>query len=374
MIDLFQPLIDDGTLVKVTDEAGGIVQFIPGLGWLNTIGDMSNTEGYYINMTTAGSISLNGSPVTYPFDIPLYNGWNIMGYPCEVSQNAITVLQPLIDAGYLVKVLSQSGGIIQDIPGLGLLNTIGTFNPGEGYYINVNTDCTLTHNDPSKSSVPAGSPEPVPATDYFAGYTANPFSPMNILIRDIHTDGFEIEDGDEIAVYDGDLEVGSAVIINGKGYHGIITRTDDPLTEMTDGFTKGNEITFKLWDKSEDILYSNIEVTHIQGDQTFNPLGTFVGDLKISDLGQGEYGLPANSFLGQNFPNPFNETTRINYGISEDADVVMSIHDVSGRTVMILKNSHQAAGKYNIEMNKASLEAGIYYYRLEVRGKQHKLQ
>ncbi len=370
MIDMFQPLIDNSTLVKISDEAGGIVQYIPGPGWLNTIGSMSNTEGYYINLTTAGSISADGTTVTYPYDIPLYTGWNIMSYPCDVSQVAITILQPLIDAGYLVKVLSESGGIIQNIPGVGWINTIVNFIPGEGYYINVNTDCTLTHSDPSKSTPTLSYPAPVNPTSFFAWHATNPFSPMNIVVRDLSTDGFKVEEGDEIAVYDGDLQVGSAVIVlDEKGYDGIIARTDDPTTEMTDGFTKGNEISFKLWDRSEDLVYSNIEVTQLYGDQQFNPLGTLSCDLKVSSLGGAEFGLQGATFLGQNFPNPYSDKTRIDYGIAEDALVTISVHDISGRAVMVLQNSHLPAGKYHVEMNKASLEAGIYYYRMEVNGK-----
>ncbi|MCK5080044.1 MAG: PKD domain-containing protein, partial [Bacteroidales bacterium] len=118
MIDIFQPLIDNSTLVKISDEAGGFVQYITGPGWMNTIGDMNNTEGYYINLSASSSISTNGTIVIYPFDIPLTTGWNIMGYPCDVSQTAMTVLQPLIDDGYLVKVIDESGGFIQYITGI----------------------------------------------------------------------------------------------------------------------------------------------------------------------------------------------------------------------------------------------------------------
>jgi hypothetical protein len=373
MIDLFQPLIDNSTLVKISDEAGGFVQYITGLGWMNTIGDMENTEGYYINLTTAGSLTTNGTLVTYPFDIPLTAGWNIMSYPCEVSQAAMPVIQPLIDAGYLVKVLSQSGGIIQFITGVGWINTITNFVPGEGYYINVNTNTTLTIADPAKSSPPQQFPEPDAPTSFFAYHTSNPFLPMNIVIRDISTDGFELEEGDEIAVFDGDLQVGSAVIsLDGKGYYGIIAGTDDPITEKSDGFSQGNEIIFKLWDKSENVVYSNINATHLSGDEGFNSLGTFFGDLKISILGSAEFGIYDGTFLGQNFPNPYNDRTRINYGIAEDAYVNISVHDVSGRTVMTLKNSYMPSGKYYIEINKASLEAGLYYYTMKLNGRNTK--
>ena len=88
-----------------------------------------------------------------------------MGYPCDTAQDAISVLQPLIDDDYLVKVLSESGGVIQYIAGVGWINTIVNFTPTEGYYINVNADCALTINEPSKSTVPQVFPEPKAPTE-----------------------------------------------------------------------------------------------------------------------------------------------------------------------------------------------------------------
>jgi hypothetical protein len=313
-------------------------------------------------------MSTTGLPVTYPYDIALTSGWNIMGYPCDVSQDAMTLLQPLITNNYLVKVLNESGGLIQFITGIGWVNTINNFDPGEGYHINVNTNTTLSLSDPGKGMEAVNMPV-TPSTQYFTSVTSNPFYPMNIVIRDIHAEGFEVEDGDEIAVYDGDLQVGSVVIsFKEKDYQNIIARTDDPLTALTDGFAVGNEVTFKLWDKSEDAVYTNIEVTSLYGDPEFVPLGTFMGDIKISSLGAGEVDFPGGTFLGQNFPNPYSDNTRIDYGIAEDAHVTISVHDISGRTVMVLHVGQMFAGKYYLEMNRSSLEAGVYYYRMKVIG------
>ena len=373
MVDIVQPLIDNSSLVKVSDESGGFVQFITGIGWMNTIGDMANTEGYYIYLTSSGNISSDGTPVSFPFDIPLTTGWNIMGYPANVSQSAMTVLQPLIDNNYLVKVINESGGLIQYVSGIGWINTIVNFEPGEGYHVNVNTNCTLTLTEPSKDSEPQAFPEPLKPTEYFAASSSNPFMPMNFVIRDIYTDGFGIEDGDEIAVFDGNIQVGSLMVSeDGNEYHILTARTDDPYTAVLDGFEEGNEFSFRYFDKSENVMYTNIEIIRAYGDDKFNPLGTFMGDLKISSLGEDEPGLPTSSYLGQNFPNPFHGQTRIDYGIAENARVIISVHDVSGRTLMLLENSDQPAGKYTINMNKASLEAGVYYYRLEVSGKDSK--
>ncbi|NQT78508.1 MAG: T9SS type A sorting domain-containing protein [Bacteroidetes bacterium] len=371
MITVVQPLIDASTLVKISDEAGGFVQYIAG-SWMNTIGNMECTEGYYINLTGNANLSTDGTEVSFPYNISLLAGWNIMGYPCDVSQDAMTVLQPLIDDSYLVKVLNESGGMIQYIVGVGWINTINTFDPGEGYYINVNTNCTHTLNDPGKGTDPYIAPQAA-LTEHFTTLTGNPFLPMNILIRDIYSDGFMVEDGDEIAVFDGGIEVGSLVIDKSTGEYQLITaRADDPITAEQDGFSEGNQLAFRYWDKSENIQYTDIQSTHLFGSKPFTKLGTSGLDLKISSLGQNENGLPLANYLGQNYPNPYTGQTTIEYGVAEDAQVVLNIYDVYGRKVKNIENMQKKAGKYLVTINGSSMEAGIYYYKLQIIGQNSK--
>ena len=144
MISILQDLIDSNSLTKVISETGGFVQYIPGLGWLNTIGDMANTEGYYLKANESTQLAIIGLPVQLPFEIPLQTGWNIMGYPTNTPEDAQVVFQDLIDGGSFIKAIDEAGGFIQFIPGLGWLNTIGNLSAGEGYYIKVSSNDTLT--------------------------------------------------------------------------------------------------------------------------------------------------------------------------------------------------------------------------------------
>ncbi len=144
LMNIVQPLMTSGELIKVIDESGNFIQDIPGTGWMNTIGDMANTEGYYIKVTQNTQLDLTGILADTPFEVGLVTGWNMMGYPLRDTNNAIIMLQPLIDSSYLTKAINEAGGIVQYIPGAGWVNTIGDFKPGEGYYNNVTTNCTLT--------------------------------------------------------------------------------------------------------------------------------------------------------------------------------------------------------------------------------------
>jgi len=81
-----------------------------------------------------------------------------------------------------------------------------------------------------------------------------------------------------------------------------------------------------------------------------------------------------NSFsLLQNFPNPFNPTTIINYQLSVSDFVSLKVFDVLGKEIIQLINERQYAGNYSVEFdarlaNGSYLPSGIYFYELRTEG------
>jgi len=76
-------------------------------------------------------------------------------------------------------------------------------------------------------------------------------------------------------------------------------------------------------------------------------------------------GIPDKSELIQNFPNPFNPRTIINYELGITNDVKLIVYDVLGNEVASLVNEKQDAGYYSVEFDGSGFASGIYYYRLE---------
>lgn len=74
---------------------------------------------------------------------------------------------------------------------------------------------------------------------------------------------------------------------------------------------------------------------------------------------------PVSFYLSQNFPNPFNPSTRINYGLAKSSFVNISIYDITGRSVKELANEYQTAGNYYADFRADNLPSGIYYYRIQ---------
>lgn len=69
--------------------------------------------------------------------------------------------------------------------------------------------------------------------------------------------------------------------------------------------------------------------------------------------------------LRQNFPNPFNPLTKIEFALSEAAFVNLEIFDGRGTKVKTLVNSKLGRGEHVAEFEALGLPTGTYYYRME---------
>jgi hypothetical protein len=75
--------------------------------------------------------------------------------------------------------------------------------------------------------------------------------------------------------------------------------------------------------------------------------------------------------LSQNFPNPFNPSTRIKYSIGGNrergsglSDVFLVVYDVLGREVSVLVRERQQPGSYEVSFDGRGLASGVYFYRM----------
>ncbi|MFA6618912.1 MAG: T9SS type A sorting domain-containing protein [Candidatus Neomarinimicrobiota bacterium] len=102
--------------------------------------------------------------------------------------------------------------------------------------------------------------------------------------------------------------------------------------------------------------------------QISNCRGLFWVDFTICDVfsridGKDNF-LPGKITLGQNFPNPFNPSTKIPFSIPQDTDVSVSIFDLKGRVVRAYPPQFKQEGHYEINWHARNLPSGIYYYSL----------
>jgi len=75
--------------------------------------------------------------------------------------------------------------------------------------------------------------------------------------------------------------------------------------------------------------------------------------------------------LQQNFPNPFNPTTEIQYSMPEAGSVILEVYTMLGQKVITLVNSFQQSGTYRVQWNAVSdagnrVPSGQYLYTIEI--------
>ena len=85
----------------------------------------------------------------------------------------------------------------------------------------------------------------------------------------------------------------------------------------------------------------------------------------ITAVEPGKTAVPAKFSLAQNFPNPFNPATRINFTVPARAKVSLRVFSLIGQEVMTLVNGTYDAGTYSVDFNGSRLASGIYFYTLQ---------
>lgn len=71
-----------------------------------------------------------------------------------------------------------------------------------------------------------------------------------------------------------------------------------------------------------------------------------------------------NFALSNNYPNPFNPTTKIYYSLNEASFVTLKVFDILGREVTTLVNEIKSSGKHEVEFDASELPSGTYIYKL----------
>ena len=74
---------------------------------------------------------------------------------------------------------------------------------------------------------------------------------------------------------------------------------------------------------------------------------------------------PTSYMLAQNFPNPFNPTTTIQFSIAQQSLVRLEVFNMLGERIATLVDQVRPAGSYSERFDGTQLASGVYLYRLK---------
>jgi hypothetical protein len=91
-------------------------------------------------------------------------------------------------------------------------------------------------------------------------------------------------------------------------------------------------------------------------------------EVRVASSVAGSADIPKRYELLANYPNPFNPSTMIRFGLPVSSHVVLKVYDVSGREVKTLLNSQMSAGFHSVNFDASGLSNGTYVYRIQANG------
>ena len=73
---------------------------------------------------------------------------------------------------------------------------------------------------------------------------------------------------------------------------------------------------------------------------------------------------PENFVLNAAYPNPFNPSTTVSYGVISDGIVNISVYDINGRMVEELVNEYSSIDDYTIIWDASMQPSGVYFIKM----------
>ena len=151
----------------------------------------------------------------------------------------------------------------------------------------------------------------------------------------------------------------------------------DPNNQSLKGFTGIRNSWFQV-EKTfrPDVNTQMIIRWRFASDYSVNDEGWSVDDVCFEDLGLcspvGIDDFAINDFgISQNYPNPADQNTTIEYMIPAEGAVRVVLTDMLGQVISTLVDDNMmAAGKHTIQLNTAGIAPGIYTYTFTFEGKQ----
>jgi hypothetical protein len=136
--------------------------------------------------------------------------------------------------------------------------------------------------------------------------------------------------------------------------------------KTTSAFTQGNSIRISLASNPLNEL----------ADEMYNVIGNAVLSVDVIEAStNGTPELPSSSpaLSISAYPNPFSNTTTIDYFLPFDGQVTLEVYNFLGMEVVKLVSEEQTAGKHVVKFNTTGMDAGVFTAKLVLKSSNDQL-
>jgi hypothetical protein len=296
-------------------------------------------KGYWLKFDNSVTHTLFGQVVN-SIQIPVKAGWNLIGsLNATVPVTSISTSPPNIISSYFY---SYSGSY----------NQAQNLEKGKGYWVKCSQNGHITLSASAKNQIT--SLPNFPNAKYTLIFRSGEnVQKLFVTEEEFDEDFFELPPEAPGNCFDVRfLNNSMATKISSEEKIIKLKSNDYPLEISMNSNSNENALRIFIHSNGnvDEIVLANGEKIYINQPVDF---------LKIKDEN-----LPTRFVLQQNFPNPFNPTTRIGFYIPEVSKIKLIIYNLQGQLLDVLIDDQLDPGYHSVLFNGSNLSSGVYFYEL----------
>ena len=308
-------------------------------------------EAYQINVLEECVLIIEGIPIPLDEEIQLEGGWNLLGFAPNfelvASSPEFYVLSPIIE-----NVLIAKDGLGRFMTPEFRFSNMPPWRPGQGYQVNVDADVAFVYPPEQEEELASA----VKLNTAMNRLLVSTGTNMSLLLNNIS--GNNVQPGDRIEAFKSEDVVVGEGTIDLQNRCGLVIWGDDEYTESIDGLQDGE--TFRL------VLSSGYQQLHIHVTDILTGSGLTYRKDEFTVLNVTvQPPLPEEFYLSTAYPNPFNSTTKISYGLPADANVSIQVFDIAGSLIETIISNPQTGGHHSTVWDAGMNTSGVYLVRIE---------
>ena len=303
----------------------------------------------YERRIAGGKLTLNGTPLPYTNNITFQNYFIGVGNMGNINVSGTVYTSPTNNFS-----VTQGDTITATAINQTLYNIDYTFSNWSNGSTDITTTFTVTANTTYTANF-IGKPNFANRNLTFVGAPGNPRNPPKVQLswNEHPNDSVKYKIWRKVK-HNGVM--GSAFLIATVN-HGTTTYTDEDYV-----YTSSYTDDLLLYDVK---AYYTIESTS-SDDNYISVFGKLDLQPEYNKNKMDDLTIITENTL-DNYPNPFNPTTIIQYQIIEGGFVSIKVYDNLGREVAVLVNKEQPSGRYSVTFDASKLSSGVYFYTINAK-------